>query len=180
MKVDDEILLKIENARADGIKTSSAMAKVLKWSYTTYQNYLYDLTDKAKRENSKERILKALERGKERSTEYALSEAEQGLTKSARGGFVTEIKKEYKTDRDGKIISEILIKEHLKYIPPNVTAQIFLAINTAPDRWQPTNRPEPIEKRDKEVTSYGFTHTIIHSTKEEMIKAKESKTSEKI
>lgn len=77
-----------------------------------------------------EPIRNALKRGSEVST----YEIENALYESARGHYVEEVEIiETESERSGKTITK---QKHRRYIPPSVTAQIFILKNRRSDWWR--------------------------------------------
>ena len=88
-----------------------------------------------------------------KTKEITVYEVENAMFKSALGYYVEETKIT-DSDKDGHKEEKIR-----KYIPPNVTAQIFWLKNKAPDEWQ--------ERRDIMLdTSNGVLDSILELRKD--------------
>jgi len=62
-------------------------------------------------------------------------EVENSTLKSAHGYEVVETTKEMRLNPDTEKYELVVIKEVIKHVPPNVTAQIFWLKNRKPEQW---------------------------------------------
>lgn len=117
----DDNLLRIEGWKRNGL-SDEQIAHNMGISLTTLKDW----------KNKYPPILSALKRGKE----VVDLEVENALFKSAMGYEYEETIQEKNGDKK-------IIKKFKKYMPPNVTAQIFWLKNRKPEMW----RDKPIEQQ---------------------------------
>ena len=140
-QLTEELLIKIEEAVANGANTNREIADSLKWTEEKFRSWKH-----GKRKNGEEestRISTAIKKGEARQKGSLLRLAETAIAKMLTGYHEEETKTE-ESDIKGKTVTTTR-----KYYAPNATIAMFTAVNCSDGKWKSINNVQSITVTEK-------------------------------
>jgi len=144
IKLDENLLLLVENAIASGAQTDSEIAKAVGLKLAVFRNIKYGKRKNGKIEKSK--MANAIKKGQARQRETIFQKAEYSLIKKIEGYTVKETDTKKEKINGKLIITET--RERIKHIQPDTTAIMFALNNLSDGKYvQRRNEPEPEDSK---------------------------------
>ncbi len=150
-QLTEELLIKIEEAVANGANTNKEVAVALRWTEEKFRNWKHGVRKNGAEE--KAQIATAIKKGTARQKGSMLRLAETAMAISLQERHITETKTEVTVQKskegdEGEVIYEKTTTTH-KYIAPNPTLSMFTAVNCSSGKWKSINNVQNITVKEK-------------------------------